>query len=74
MISVKYNIICTIASIANAAGCPRFSTPCLFQSFLNRILDERYSKSALDAKDLCLVPIPDLPRRKRVALKKPESF
>lgn len=55
-------------------GAPAFSTLCLFQSFLNRVLDKRNPKSALDAEDLRLVPVPHLSRRKGVALQKPKSF
>ena len=55
-------------------GALAVSIPCLFQSFLNRVLDKGYSKSALDGQDLCLVPVPDVPRRKRVALKQPKRF
>lgn len=46
----------------------------LVQSFLHRLLDKWHPQSAPDAKNLRLVPIPDLSRRKGIALKKSDGF
>ena len=64
-----------IQSINQSTNQLAFVQPlCLVYSFLHRLLDKWHPQPAPDTKDLRLVPIPDLSRRKGITLKKSDGF